>query len=140
MKLRVICSFFLMAVMVVGLTGCLEKGGGSGSSGTAAGVSDPGIYQTGIASWYGDQFQGRPTASGEAFNMNDLTAAHPVLPFGTKVEVTNLSNGRNVTVRINDRGPSKDDRIIDVSKRAALEIGMIEAGISQVNLRIVSSG
>ncbi|MBF0498635.1 MAG: septal ring lytic transglycosylase RlpA family protein [Candidatus Riflebacteria bacterium] len=136
MKLR--STFFkpLLMVMLLGLTGCMENRGGGGSG--TGDVTDPGIYQTGIASWYGDQFQGRPTASGESFNMNDLTAAHLVLPFGTKIDVTNRTNGRRITVRINDRGPYKNDRIIDLSKRAAMELGMLETGVAEVELRIVS--
>src|SRR3954464_8204377 len=76
-------------------------------------------YQVGTASWYGDYFEGRPTASGEPFNMYDMTAAHLTLPLGTLVRVTNLRNHRSVIVRINDRGPYVDGRIVDLSFNAA---------------------
>src|SRR6266700_1890304 len=81
-------------------------------------------YQVGTASWYGDYFQGRTTASGEPYDMYDLTAAHPSLPLGTRIRVTNLRNGRAVILRVNDRGPVVDGRIIDVSYGAAQILGM----------------
>jgi rare lipoprotein A len=91
-------------------------------------------YQVGTASWYGEQFQGKQTASGEPFNMQDFTAAHPTLPLGTFVKVTNLRNGHAVVVRINDRGPVVDGRIIDVSYNAARALGFKERGIQQVRV------
>ena len=84
--------------------------------------------QEGVASWYGDEFNGKKTASGERFDENALTAAHLHLPFGTKVRVTNLKNGRSVEVRINDRGPWGGHGIIDLSKAAARALSMLEAG------------
>jgi peptidoglycan lytic transglycosylase len=100
-----------------------------------AGRSAP--YQVGTASWYGEYFQGRATATGEPYNMYDLTAAHPTLPLGTWVRVTNLHNGRAVTVRINDRGPVVDGRIIDVSYSAAKVLQFKEKGLQRVRLDIV---
>ena len=91
----------------------------------------------GQASWYGGKFHGRPTASGEIFNSNALTAAHPSLPFGTKVKVTNTNNGRSVIVRINDRGPFVKGRIIDVSAAAARRLNMINSGTATVQLEIL---
>src|ERR1700687_6148692 len=91
-------------------------------------------YQVGPASWYGVQFQGKPTASGEPFDMRDFTAAHPRLPLGTFVKVTNLRNGKAVVVRINDRGPVVDGRIIDVSYNAARALGFKENGLQKVRL------
>jgi rare lipoprotein A len=91
-------------------------------------------YQVGTASWYGEQFEGKPTASGEPFEMRDLTAAHPSLPLGSFVKVTNLRNGKVVVVRINDRGPFVDDRIIDVSYNAARVLGFKERGVQRVRL------
>jgi len=88
----------------------------------------------GKASWYGPGFQGRRTASGERFDMNDLTAAHRTLPFGTRVRVRNTVNGREVVVRINDRGPHKADRIIDLSRAAGAAIDLLQAGEAQVVL------
>jgi rare lipoprotein A len=93
-------------------------------------------YQVGTASWYGEQFQGKQTASGELFDMRDFTAAHPKLPLGTYVKVTNLRNGKAVVVRINDRGPVVDGRIIDLSYNAARALGFKELGLQTVRLDI----
>jgi len=92
------------------------------------------LMTTGIASYYADRFHGRTTANGETFDMNDLTAAHKSLPFGTWVRVTNMENGREVTVRINDRGPYVGQRIIDLSREAAKVIGLIKPGTGEVKL------
>jgi rare lipoprotein A len=94
-------------------------------------------YQTGTASWYGEQFQGKETASGEPFDMQDFTAAHPTLPLGTFVRVTNLRNGRAVVVRVNDRGPVVDGRIIDLSYNAARALGFKDRGLQTVRLDLV---
>ena len=94
-------------------------------------------YQVGTASWYGEDFQGKPTASGEPFNMYDLTAAHPTLPLGTLVKVTNLRNRRAVVVRINDRGPIVPGRIIDVSYSTAKVLHFQGQGIQRVRLDVV---
>jgi rare lipoprotein A len=91
----------------------------------------------GKASWYGESFEGKPTASGEPYDMHDFTAAHPTLPLGTYVKVTNLSNGRSVVVRINDRGPVIDGRIIDVSYNAAKALDFKSRGIQPVRLDLV---
>jgi rare lipoprotein A len=90
--------------------------------------------QTGIASYYGGKFIGRPTASGEIFDAKKLTAAHKTLPFGTMVKVTNSSNNKTVIVRINDRGPFVAGRIIDLSEDAAKKIDMIQAGVQKVTI------
>jgi rare lipoprotein A len=94
----------------------------------------PKAYQIGTASWYGEQFQGKQTASGEPFDMRDFTAAHPSLKLGTFVKVTNLRNGKAVVVRINDRGPVIDGRIIDLSYNAARALGFKERGLQTVRL------
>ncbi len=91
----------------------------------------------GVASYYGKRFNGRPTASGERFDMNQLTAAHRTLPFGSMVQVTNPANGRSVTVRINDRGPFHGRRVIDLSRSAAEVIGIIRRGHGTVELALV---
>ncbi|MFU7528170.1 septal ring lytic transglycosylase RlpA family protein [Qipengyuania sp. ASV99] len=91
----------------------------------------------GIASYYGRRFHGRPTASGERFDMTALTAAHRTLPFGSLVRVTNPRNGRSVTVRINDRGPFTGGRLIDLSRAAAEQIGIVAAGHGQVELELL---
>jgi rare lipoprotein A len=88
----------------------------------------------GKASWYGPGFHGKRTASGERFDMNELTAAHRTLPFGTRVRVLNPQNGREVVVRINDRGPRISDRIIDLSKAAAAALDLLQAGEAPVVL------
>ncbi len=93
--------------------------------------------QIGMASWYGETFQGRPTANGEVFDMHALTAAHPTLPMPTRALVTNLENGRSVEVRINDRGPFKRDRIIDLSMRAAQELGFFLQGTARVRVQML---
>ena len=90
--------------------------------------------EVGVASWYGQEFHGRPTSSREVFNMNDMTAAHRTLPFGTHVMVTNLENDRSVVVRINDRGPFVRGRIIDLSYAAARVLGLIGPGTARVRL------
>jgi len=93
----------------------------------------------GIASYYGRRFHGRPTASGEAFDMHDFTAAHKTLPFGSRVRVTNTRNGASVVVRINDRGPFVRGRHIDLSRAAAEEIGIVRAGHGRVELELLDS-
>ena len=95
-------------------------------------------YQLGTASWYGEYFEGRPTASGEPYNMHDLTAAHPTLPLGSWVRVTNLHNGRVVYVRINDRGPITPGRIIDLSYGAAQVLHFENQGLQRVRLDLAS--
>jgi rare lipoprotein A len=94
-------------------------------------------YQVGVASWYGEYFQGKPTASGEPYNMHDFTAAHPSLPLGTYVKVTNLRNGRAAIVKVNDRGPVVDGRIIDVSYNVARVLGFKARGLQMVRLDLV---
>jgi rare lipoprotein A len=95
------------------------------------------LLGTGMASWYGADFAGRRTASGERFDPRELTAAHRSLPFGTRVLVTELASGRSVVVRINDRGPFSRNRVIDVSEAAARRIGLIGAGQGKVSLALI---
>lgn len=94
----------------------------------------------GMASYYGDRFNGRRTASGERFDQGELTAAHRTLEFGTRVLVTNKDNGRSVEVTITDRGPHARGRTIDLSKEAAREIGMLGRGVAPVELRVLEFG
>jgi rare lipoprotein A len=91
----------------------------------------------GLASWYGGKFHGRLTANGEVFDTNELTAAHRTLPFGTIVRVENLDTERSVVVRINDRGPFVDDRVIDLSRAAADIIGLTRSGVAPVRIEVV---
>jgi rare lipoprotein A len=95
---------------------------------------------SGIASYYADEFHGRKTANGETYDMHELTAAHRTLPFNTKLKVRNLENNKEVVVRVNDRGPFKDDRVIDLSLEAAKLLGLIAKGTAPVELDIVEPG
>ncbi|HEY3742011.1 MAG TPA: septal ring lytic transglycosylase RlpA family protein [Bryobacteraceae bacterium] len=106
---------------------------------TIAHAAPIGHTQTGIASWYGEPYHGRKTASGEVYDMNRWTAAHRTLPFGTWIEVTNLSNAQRVSVRVNDRGPFVRGRIIDLSRAAATQIGMIGPGTARVRLKVIKA-
>ena len=101
--------------------------------------SSKGYHEQGVASWYGSKFHGRRTSSGEPYDMHLATAAHKSLPLPTYVEVTNLDNGNKVIVKINDRGPFKDDRLIDMSYGAALRLGMIATGTARVDLRVIDA-
>lgn len=94
---------------------------------------------SGMASWYGPGFHGNPSASGERFNQNAMTAAHRTLPFGTQVVVTNINNGQSVVVRINDRGPFSGDRVIDLSAGAARVLGLIQSGVAPVRLDVLEN-
>jgi rare lipoprotein A len=97
------------------------------------------LPQIGEASWYGAQHQGKPTASGEIFDQGLFTAAHRTLPFGSKIKVTNLANGKSVEVKINDRGPYAEDRIIDLSLAAAKALEILQSGKTTVRLELLSN-
>lgn len=100
----------------------------------------PGAVERGLASWYGKEFDGLPTASGETFRPEKVSAAHRTLPLGTLVDVTNEKNGKSVRVKVNDRGPFVAGRIVDLSKAAAAEIGSVADGVVPVSLRVVALG
>ncbi|MFO8173428.1 MAG: septal ring lytic transglycosylase RlpA family protein [Longimicrobiales bacterium] len=129
------------------LQGCSLVGGSSApgpspSPGPSAAEAPPpgrlvGWTQTGVASWYGNPFHGRQTASGEVYDMDRLTAAHQTLPFGTRVRVENLDNGKSVILRVNDRGPFARGRILDVSRRAARELEMVGPGTARVRITVL---
>lgn len=102
--------------------------------------SAEGFVETGIASWYGEKFHGRPTALGETYNMHAMTAAHKTLPLPTRVRVTNLENGRSAEVRVNDRGPFVDDRVIDLSYAAARQLGVVRPGTARVRVVALEAG
>jgi rare lipoprotein A len=91
-----------------------------------------------LASWYGEEFQGTLTASGEPYDMNGLTAAHPTLPLGSKIILTNLKNHKSLVLRVNDRGPNVAGRLVDVSRAAAKRLGFLGAGITRVRVRPIS--
>ncbi len=104
-------------------------------------IPSPATHQlAGVASYYAEEFNGRPTADGETYDMHAMTAAHPTLPFNTILRVTNLENNRSVVVRVNDRGPFKKDRVLDLSLAAAKLLGVIANGTAPVKLEIVKMG
>ncbi len=104
---------------------------------TGESLLDVGVKERGVASWYGAQFHGKVTASGERFDMGAFTAAHRTLPLGSMVRVVNLANGKHARVRITDRGPYVNGRILDLSYAAAVQLGMVEAGLSVIQLEVV---
>ncbi len=114
-----------------------RSGGSAGSGGT---LYSSDFFQRGIASYYGLDFHGKRTASGEIYNMNAISAAHRTIPFNTIVEVKNLDNGRKLNVRINDRGPFVAGRIIDLSVGAAKQLGMYQDGTAMVEIRVLEWG
>ncbi len=122
MQTRMLTAPILLALAA----GCSES--------PEADATESTVVQKGKASYYARSFQGKETASGETFNQNELVAAHKTLPFDTRVEVTNLENGKQVTVRINDRGPFKPGRIIELSRVAANRIDLREDGIAPVRI------
>jgi len=131
------CVAALMATAgLVLMTGCAATPRSIKSA--PAGPPSPAAATIGMASYYGKQYHGRKTASGEIYDMNKMTAAHRTLPFGVRVRVTELSSQRSVVVRINDRGPFARDRIIDVSLAAARRLGMIQSGHVNVKLEVMS--
>ena len=103
-------------------------------------AAGPGHVQKGVASYYHDGLHGRRTASGERYNKSALTAAHKTLPLGTKVRVTDVRTGKTIVVKINDRGPFVKGRVIDLSRRAARELGMIRKGLARVRVEVIGKG
>jgi len=132
---RVLPSWIAVVALTATLAGCATARGPV----SRRPAPPPGTVETGEASWYGERHQGRRTANGEPYDMYGLTAAHPALPLGTKVLVTNLQNGRSVEVRVNDRGPTVSGRIIDLSYAAARRLGAIAAGTIPVSIRVLSA-
>lgn len=123
---------------LLGVLAAVALAGCAGSTPPPASLApSPGSTQTGRASWYGQPHHGRMTANGERFDMHALTAAHPTLPFGTRLRVVNLDNARAVVVRINDRGPAVPGRIIDLSYAAAVALDAVRAGIVPVRLTVL---
>ena len=125
---RVLTSILATGLMVA------TMGAGPVQNGSKAVETPAKPYQIGRASWYGKPFHGRTTANGETYNMFQLTAAHRQLPLGTWVKVTNLGNGKWIMVRVNDRGPVPENRIIDLSYAAAQLLGFRERGVQRVRL------
>ena len=110
---------------------------GAGCGRVALDTWMPDEAETGVASYYASKFEGRKTANGERYDGDDMTAAHPTLPFGTRVRVTNLENEKTVEVRINDRGPFRKGRVIDLSHRAAEKLGIVRRGLARVAVAVV---
>src|ERR1700674_5040395 len=137
----------MIALLIVGLGAAQGPNNSEASSAPSRAVpakpeirnqtAKPKPYQIGTASWYGEYFDGKPTASGEDFDMYDMTAAHPTLPLGSYVRVTNLRNGRAVVVKVNDRGPVVAGRIIDLSYGAAQVLNFQNRGLQRVRLDLV---
>jgi rare lipoprotein A len=121
----------LLLLLAAALLGCAGKP----AQLTASDLQ--GYTEKGTASWYGSKYHGRLTANGERYDMHALTAAHKRLPFGVLVDVKNLQTGKKVRVRINDRGPFKKGRIIDLSYAAAQELGMVKQGLAKVKIKVV---
>ena len=105
----------------------------------SCGGSKSAFTQSGQGSYYADKFAGKPTASGAPYRPGKLTAAHNTLPFGTKIKVTNTRTGRSVKVTVNDRGPHVKGRIVDLSKKAANKIGLVDAGVAPVQLKVIKA-
>ncbi len=129
----------LLVPVLVSLLGCMTSAPAYRSSGVSAGTGVAGFVQVGTASYYGRAFHGKTTASGETFDMYAMTCAHRTLPLGTLLRVENLDNGRTVTVRVNDRGPYVEGRIVDLSYGAAERLGMLETGTARVRLTSLGS-
>lgn len=140
----------LIAASALSLAACASAPrpasvGGTGRPYTINGVTytpraDPRYNEVGLASWYGREHQGKPTATGERFDRARITAAHKTLPLPSMVEVTNLENGRRIQVRVNDRGPFVKGRIIDLSQAAARELGFEAKGLAKVRVRYIGPG
>jgi len=112
----------------------------TGPRGTAEYSGNEKFYQKGLASWYGREFQGKTTASGERFNMNEYSAAHKELPFGTLIDVKNIKSGKTVRVKVNDRGPYRGNRIVDLSYAAGNDLGFVRDGETMVGINIIKWG
>ena len=132
-------SIRLGVLASIALTGSSISGAGNAPAALKTNSNQHHWYQIGRASWYGKYFQGRQTASGESYDMNSMTCAHRSLPLGTLLKVTNLRNHRTVVVRVNDRGPVPESRVIDLSMAAANFLGMGARGTVQVRLDVVDA-
>ena len=142
---RRIAHGLMIGLLIVGLGAAQDPNSSEASSAPTSRNPKPEVrkqakprpYQVGTASWYGEFFDGKPTASGEDYDMYDMTAAHPTLPMGSYVRVTNLRNGRAVVVKVNDRGPIVPGRIIDLSYGAAQVLQFEHRGVQKVRLDLV---
>ncbi|HET8865072.1 MAG TPA: septal ring lytic transglycosylase RlpA family protein [Gracilimonas sp.] len=132
MNQRFLKKLLILSVLIVYLASCDLISSNNNEEGC--------FIQTGIASWYGEDYHGSLTANGEIYDMESMTAAHKRLPFNSIVRVKNLENGVNVIVRINNRGPFVEGRVIDLSRKAAREIGIITEGLADVDLYLIEKG
>jgi rare lipoprotein A len=128
--MRLLLTMILLSSLAT-LTAC------AGSTRDPAEVGGVTSQETGLASYYGHQYHGRTTANGETYDENKLTAAHRTLPFGTRVRVTNLENGKEVLLLVNDRGPFVEGRIIDVSWRAAQDLDFVQEGVVKARVEVL---
>ncbi len=135
-----VTSGFTLAVALI-MTGCVSSPRFTlASKPVSPGEQSWSLTEEGVASYYADEYNGRKTSNGETYDMNKMTAAHRTLPFNSMVKVTNQDNGKAITVRINDRGPFKDDRIIDLSLSGAKQLGIIGPGTARVRLEVIELG
>ena len=150
------CRFLILAVAAAVCAGCAasprfagraERTHPSGGGTTASPPPPPApssgrvlLTLEGVASYYADEFHGRLTSNGETYDMNGMTCAHRTFPFGTRMRVTNLDNGRSAVVRVNDRGPFHEGRIVDLSLGAAKELGIVPSGTARVRLEVIEWG
>lgn len=135
MRSRSLTLGLCLAVCALAAAGCASTKSSRATTVPAA----PGTRIVGLASWYGQRHQGHATASGEIYDTSKLTAAHRTLPFGTRLRVTNVENGRSVVVRVNDRGPWVKDRVLDVSMAAARALGMVGDGVARVEIVVLGA-
>jgi len=143
---RISTGIALMGVLVTGASGAglaiqlaQQSSPATPAPAATALTGAVGETQTGLAAYYSRRLQGRRTASGERFDNNALTTGHQTLPFGTRVRITNLKNNKSVVLRVNDRGPTQPNRIVDVTQRAARMLGFTRAGMTEVKLEVVQA-
>jgi rare lipoprotein A len=134
--MRHVSAVLVVCALAVG--GCASSGTGVGGPTMESSRAAKALVEVGEASYYSSAFNGRRMAGGDIYDDSRLIAAHRTLPFGTRVRVTNLSNGRSVVVTIQDRGPAKRSRVIDLSGRAARELGFVREGVTQVRMEVIS--
>ncbi len=127
------------SLLALGVSVAVAQGASAAAPASAPASAVAAATESGKLAWYGKKFAGRTTASGERYNPEAMTMAHKTLPFGTRVKVTNPKNGKSVTLRVNDRGPTQADRVGDVSMAAARQLGMIGMGVIDAELSVVGT-
>lgn len=139
MKARFVHRALAASMVLLGASTAMAQPAAASAAASAPPAAVAAASESGKIAWYGGKFAGRKTASGEAFNPEALTMAHKTLPFGTRVKITNPSNNKSVTVRVNDRGPTQADRVGDVSLAAARKLGMVKSGVIEAELTVVGA-